>query len=82
MRKITLDPDELAVDSFDTVADAEARGTVDGQQYNWTAELNGYTCSPYTCNPPSCPAFSCASQCPRGCFEEWSERYDPDGLCI
>ena len=71
MRKIVLDPDELAVESFDTVTGADERGTVDGQELQWTVQMHGYTCAAMTCNPPSCPAFSCISQCAHGCIDSY-----------
>jgi hypothetical protein len=83
MRKIVLNAEALAVESFETEAVAEAPGTVEGHEIQWTAEMNGYTCQAMTCDPPSCPAFSCISQCDRNCFGTWDcTRMYLDGFCV
>jgi hypothetical protein len=75
MAKVRLNPEELAVESFDTIPVATVRGTVEGQLLQWTAAMNGYTCqAAATCwQGGSCPAFSCVSQCAARCFDDWSE---------
>jgi hypothetical protein len=53
--KLTLNLDDLAVDTFDTTTAAEAKGTVFGEQ-----------CTCYTnCTCPGCP--SCDDTCPATC---------------
>jgi hypothetical protein len=53
--KLTLNLDQLAVDSFDTAAVQPRRGTVFGEQ-----------CTCYTnCTCPGCP--TCANTCPATC---------------
>jgi hypothetical protein len=60
MKKLRLDPDDLAVDAFDTAREpAEGSGTVRGNQesnrftFCWTQPEQGATCLPgYTC--PEC----------------------------
>ena len=62
MKKLRLDLDELAVESFDTQKDAREKGTVVGEQCSC-----GGTCYPeatcpqtcaYTCDDPTC-AYTC-----------------------
>ena len=51
MKKVQLKLDALEVESFETAAKSEARGTVDGHQITRT-QLNGCTnttCPPYNC---------------------------------
>ena len=55
MRKLTLNLEDLSVDSFDTTAREKAKGTVFGEQ-----------CTCYTnCTCPGCP--SCGNTCPATC---------------
>jgi hypothetical protein len=54
MRKLKLDLDQLAVDSFDTQTPPEREGTVFGEQ-----------CTCYTCTCPGCP--SCGATCGMTC---------------
>jgi hypothetical protein len=57
MKKMKLDLNELAVDSFDTVATVKPKGTVFGEQ-----------CTCYTnCTCPGCP--TCAASCNGTCDE-------------
>jgi hypothetical protein len=65
MRKIVLKSEELAVESFETLAEPGSPGTVEGREIH--TGPGGYTCQEMTCNPPSCPAFSCITQCAKGC---------------
>ncbi|HEX8905972.1 MAG TPA: hypothetical protein VF771_14075 [Longimicrobiaceae bacterium] len=63
MKKLTLNLDELAVDSFDTVPTAGRRGTVQARSGTTYADesCNG-TCD-HTCYPDSCAScdFTCGS---------------------
>jgi hypothetical protein len=67
MNKLKLDLDELQVDSFDTMSEPEARGTVHGLQtydtcYNLTCY--GADCPGYTNNcgyTPACPGYGCTN---------------------
>ncbi|HLM68348.1 MAG TPA: hypothetical protein VK358_12505 [Longimicrobium sp.] len=57
MKKMKLNLDELAVDSFDTSANEKPRGTVFGEQ-----------CTCHTaCTCPGCP--TCAASCNGTCYE-------------
>lgn len=59
MRKLTLNLDQLAVDSFNTVAERRSEGTVFGEQ-----------CTCYTnCTCPGCPTcdVSCDGTCGDTC---------------
>ena len=61
MAKLRLDLDELSVESFDTAARAEEKGTVFGEQ-----------CTCYTnCTCPGCPSCdeTCADTCGASCLE-------------
>ncbi|HEU0301773.1 MAG TPA: hypothetical protein VFR37_20130 [Longimicrobium sp.] len=53
--KLKLNPEQLAVDSFDTTVPGKSRGTVFGEQC---------TC-PTACTCPGCP--SCDDTCPVTC---------------
>lgn len=74
MRKLKLDLDNLAVESFQTAdGDAAARGTVHGEANGQTAF--GGPCPVWTakvsceiaCTYDSC-AGTCANSCPETCF--------------
>lgn len=56
MKKLTLNPESLEVQSFSTSEDVRGRGTVQGEQL--------CTC-PTNCTCPGCP--SCAETCPATC---------------
>ncbi|HEX6746370.1 MAG TPA: hypothetical protein VF092_03570 [Longimicrobium sp.] len=61
MRKLRLDVDSLAVESFATVVAADAPGTVRG------AEIITQTCSPGpTCHPSCEESDTCATSCAGG----------------
>lgn len=79
MKKLSLDLDDLSVESFDTsVSDADLRGTVQGHA---TWQYNGCTaaqpCNPssspdytedHTCDDVSC-AYSCGISCGGTCYD-------------
>ena len=56
-KKLSLTLDDLQVDSFQTSADREEKGTVFGEQC---------TC-PTNCTCPGCP--TCDETCPNTCWE-------------
>ena len=72
MKKLTLNLDALAVESFDTAAAAEPRGTVDAHQVRPTApESCDYYCASQNISgcctaDPTCPA-TCQNTCPATC---------------
>jgi hypothetical protein len=66
--KLTLDLDQLAVDTFDTEAAQPRRGTVFGEQC---------TC-PTACTCPGCP--SCDATCPATCANTCDD-YSCGGSC-
>ena len=64
MKKMRLELEELAVESFETAGMPAERGTVQGQEItarcsDFLAECTERTCGGYTCDGPSCPALSC-----------------------
>jgi hypothetical protein len=65
MRKLTLNPEMLEVQSFVTADEAPARGTVRGQQEPCTCPTN--------CTCPGCPTCegynTCGATCPATCWE-------------
>ncbi|HWK90327.1 MAG TPA: pinensin family lanthipeptide [Longimicrobium sp.] len=62
MRKLKLDLEELAVESFETEALREARGTVEGHE-QYTYYCNSIEC---TANGASC-VWSRCNTCESGC---------------
>lgn len=61
MSKLTLQLDDLQVDSFDTTRPEKDRGTVVGAQETWPSQYTGYAClsvcyqtCAVTCYEPSC----------------------------
>lgn len=78
MKKLTLDLESLAVESFDTAAGADARGTVHGREA--TDEYDSCACSldhdtcKWTCDPDRCfetigcvtYQYSCQTSCDGG----------------
>lgn len=71
MRKLKLDPDELAVQSFDTVHAADGHGgTVEARES--TVPVTSVSCDPITACY-SYPALSCMTQCAEGCTPDWTE---------
>jgi hypothetical protein len=83
MRKLRLDLDVLAVDSFDTQGAGKGKGTVLAESGastyytlcvgpcapTWDAPTCAYTCDDPTC--PACPtcAESCNGTCDATCYE-------------
>jgi hypothetical protein len=77
MRKLTLNLEQLSVDSFETTAVEKKKGTVIGQQCTcWTycaqqtcpgCPTCDNTCA-YTCDDATCPACpTCAASCNGTC---------------
>jgi len=78
MKKLSLDLDQLAVDSFDTVGDAARNaGTVRGQGYTDTTcgqvvcdcpTGSGNSCQPDMCDTAGCGTADCSAgiRCPTG----------------
>ena len=67
MKKLTLNPDMLEVQSFTTSSGGPGRGTVRGQQELCTCYTNCTcpgcpTCANYNTCGPTCPA-TCANTC-------------------
>jgi hypothetical protein len=66
MRKLTLDPDSLRVETFLTAARPAGRGTVHGAQPVVVPDLpradSGCT-DPCMSNESQCPILSCGSDC-------------------
>lgn len=52
MKKIRLNVETLAVESFETMTPRDERGTVDGQQITTATRLNN--CTQTTCPPNYC----------------------------
>ncbi len=52
MRKLTLNLDELAVDSFDTSVSDRETGTVKGHDYGWSDDSICPTVTYGRCCPP------------------------------
>ena len=78
MKKIKLDLDELAVESFNIPAADGQDGTVEGRVTTYT-EAPNRSCPQGACY--SYPAFSCPSQCPARCGgEDWTE--DPEDCYV
>lgn len=80
MAKLTLVVEDLAVESFHTVPEMSARGTVAGAESGHAASLYDPGCSthetacPYdTCiaNSQCCPSMepTCLFSCPQGCTQ-------------
>jgi hypothetical protein len=72
MQKLKLKLDDLRVDSFDTIAAGEKKGTVFGEQCTCQTVCTCPGCATCdaSCNScPSCPGFvSCdAGTCPTAC---------------
>jgi hypothetical protein len=70
MRKLTLQLENLAVESFETGAQQEPRGTVNAHvsqfctRRNPTCDGIGYTCDGgYTCGGDTCNFMSCDGAC-------------------
>ena len=57
MRKLRLNMDELAVESFEVAEDRAEVGTVHGEQQT-------YTCQPETCLDETCVDVNCYTQRP------------------
>jgi hypothetical protein len=73
MKKMKLNLEQLAVDSFDTSAAAEKRGTVFGEQ-----------CTCHTnCTCPGCPTCyeSCNGTCGDSCNGTCAGQYTCDASC-
>jgi hypothetical protein len=82
MKKLSLDLDQLAVESFDTSGPERSRGTVRGfditastcYEENCGCITDGGTCNTdcgqntcdNTCNQASCAGDSCVNLCPTG----------------
>jgi hypothetical protein len=77
MRKLTLNLEQLSVDSFDTTAVEKAKGTVVGEQCTCWTRCGQNTCPgcptcdntcAYTCDDATCPACpTCAASCNGTC---------------
>ncbi|HEX6368395.1 MAG TPA: hypothetical protein VF006_05650 [Longimicrobium sp.] len=79
MKKMKLDLEDLSVDSFDTSAPLEKRGTVFGEQctcYTQCTCPGCPTCQNYnTCDAScngSCPQQTCGDSCYGTCPGQWS----------
>jgi hypothetical protein len=72
MRKLTLNLDQLAVDSFDTAAATEKKGTVFGEQCTCQTQCScpGCPTCDYTCDDVTCAAScgSCEPTCDASCW--------------
>lgn len=74
MRKLKLDPDQLTVQSFDTVDAAVGQGgTVKAEE-----SVTHMSCPETVCF--SYPAISCLTQCPQTCTPDWTE--DPEACYL
>jgi hypothetical protein len=73
MKKMKLNLEQLAVDSFDTSAAPEKRGTVFGEQC---------TC-PTNCTCPGCPTCyeSCNGTCGDSCYGTCAGQWSCDPTC-
>jgi hypothetical protein len=69
MKKLTLDLDQLTVDSFNTVAPAAKRGTVHAEQ-ECTCYTNCYTYCNTCPGCPTCDDSACNGSCGGTCFGE------------
>ena len=74
MKKLTLQLDHLTVESFETSADAPARGTVRGfgDSTGCSYGSPNYTGCDYTCEFPCGESDECTPTCPRvtpGCTQ-------------
>lgn len=65
MRKLQLDLDQLSVDSFDTVAPVEKKGTVFGEQCTCQTACTCPGCP--TCDHTYCDQDTCPATCPYSC---------------
>ncbi len=76
MKKLKLEIENLAVESFDTSASEKPKGTVFGEQCTCQTACTcpgcpscDYTCA-YTCDDATCPACpTCAASCNGTCNE-------------
>jgi hypothetical protein len=72
MKKLSLDLDQLVVDSFDTAAKAEEKGTVFGEQCTCYTNCTCPGCP--TCDHTQCDQNTCQHTCDFSC---WGTCYDP-----
>ncbi|HEX6373461.1 MAG TPA: hypothetical protein VF006_31340 [Longimicrobium sp.] len=70
MKKLTLNPEMLEVQSFVTADGGAGRGTVQGQQQPCTCYTN--------CTCPGCP--TCAETCPDTCWNTCDD-FSCEGSC-
>jgi hypothetical protein len=85
--KLTLNLDDLSVDSFDTTATQKPKGTVFGEQCTCYTNCTcpgcptcDHTCA-YTCDDATCPACpTCAASCNGTCNAATCE-YSCGGDC-
>ncbi|HEX5869042.1 MAG TPA: hypothetical protein VFY65_01430 [Longimicrobium sp.] len=70
MKKLTLNPDMLEVQSFITANDRPGRGTVHAEQQPCTC--------PTACTCPGCP--TCDETCPATCWNTCDD-FSCDGSC-
>jgi hypothetical protein len=68
MKKLSLNPDELVIQSFPTEAVEPRRGTVRGFDDTTQDTCNGpNTCAPGCTDVDTCPAVTCAQSCGGSC---------------
>ncbi|HEX6371936.1 MAG TPA: hypothetical protein VF006_23635 [Longimicrobium sp.] len=82
MKKLRLNPDDLAVDGFHTTKPERGGGTVQGEQGTYytlctcAAPTCAFTC-PQTC-AQTCDDYSCAESCGGTC---WNPRCQDSNIC-
>lgn len=88
MKKLTLDVDQLSVQSFETQAAQTPRGTVQAHASEpWRTCESGNVSYPGTCEPVTCVADTCnpepTGDCPPGTWRPSCEYTapDPEGTC-
>ncbi|HEU0053856.1 MAG TPA: hypothetical protein VFQ39_11800 [Longimicrobium sp.] len=67
MKKLSLAPDALEVQSFATSEGDAARGTVRAHTGNQDTCVGANTCAPGCTDVDTCPAVTCAATCPASC---------------
>jgi hypothetical protein len=72
MKKLTLDLDQLTVDSFDTSETGAEKGTVFGEQCTCYTNCTCPGCP--TCDHTQCQQNTCDFSCNGSC---WTCQYDP-----
>ena len=77
MRKLTLELESLAVESFETTEAADGRGTVAGHQLTTRSRVTCYpnfTCP--ECAYPDTDAWTCAGTCNNTCPDTCADSCD------